>query len=114
MSSLSQAPRLGDLPSPHGAFQEHAAHVARWPATLRSKGSLGTCIPKVLRHSYIALSRRTDNGHYVNLAILDFARPPPERVCMLLASVPMLACPRFCPALRPSHRGRRALDAPHA
>ena len=67
MSSLSQAPRLGDLPSPHGAFQEHAAHVARWPATLSSKGSLGTCIPKVLRHSYIALSRRTDNGHYVNM-----------------------------------------------
>jgi hypothetical protein len=32
---------------------------------LSSKGSVGTCIPKVLRHSYIALSRRTDNGHYV-------------------------------------------------
>jgi hypothetical protein len=66
MSSLSQAPRLRDVSSPHGAFQEHAAHVARWPATLSSKDSLGICIPKVLRHSYIALSRRTDNGHYVN------------------------------------------------
>jgi hypothetical protein len=32
---------------------------------LSSKGSLGPCIPKVFRHSYIALSRRTDNGHYV-------------------------------------------------
>jgi hypothetical protein len=41
MASLSQAPRLGDLPSPHGAFQEHAAHIARWPAMLSSKGSGG-------------------------------------------------------------------------
>src|SRR4029434_10413966 len=48
MSSLSQAPRLGDLPSPHGTFQEHAAHSARWPAMLSSKGSRGTCIPRGL------------------------------------------------------------------
>src|SRR5438552_16649381 len=48
MSSLSQAPRLGDLPSPHGTFQEHAAHIAKWPAMLSSKGSQGTCIPRVL------------------------------------------------------------------
>ena len=41
MSSLSQAPRLGDLPSPHGAFQEHAAHITRWSVMLSSKGSLG-------------------------------------------------------------------------
>src|SRR5438132_8262348 len=48
MSSLSQAPRLGDLPSPHGTFQEHAAHIAKWPARLSSKGSQGTCIPRGL------------------------------------------------------------------
>src|SRR2546428_11485005 len=48
MSSLSQAPRLGDLPSPHGTFQEHAAHIAKWPAMLSSKGSRGTCIPRGL------------------------------------------------------------------
>src|SRR5215813_14157818 len=47
-ASLSQAPRLGDLPSPHGTFQEHAAHIAKWPAMLSSKGSRGTCIPRGL------------------------------------------------------------------
>ena len=34
MSSLSQALPLEDLPSSHSAFQEHAAHMARWPAML--------------------------------------------------------------------------------
>src|SRR5438128_5111819 len=48
MSSLRQAPRLGDVPSPHGTFQEHAAHIAKWPAMLSSKGSRGTCIPRGL------------------------------------------------------------------
>src|SRR5262252_77476 len=43
-ASLSQAPRLGDLPSPHVAFQEQAAHMARWPTMLHSKGSWSTCI----------------------------------------------------------------------
>ena len=46
MSFLSQAPPLGGLAPPHGAFQEHAAHVREWSMTLSSKGSLGTCIPK--------------------------------------------------------------------
>src|SRR5262249_41546537 len=32
------------LPSPHVAFQEHAAHMARWPTMLNSKGSWSTCI----------------------------------------------------------------------
>ena len=43
MSSLSQAPPLGGLSPPHGAFQGHAAHVVEWSATLRSKGSWGAC-----------------------------------------------------------------------
>src|SRR5262245_12033675 len=34
MSSLNQAPHLGYLPSPHSAFQEHAAHMAKWSAML--------------------------------------------------------------------------------
>src|SRR2546422_2450299 len=84
MSSLSQAPRLGDLPSPHGTFQEHAAHIAKWPAMLSSKGSRGTCIPRGLStflpcactahidhpvgrvpdvpHLHFALTVRTDQG----------------------------------------------------
>ncbi len=41
MSSLSQARPLEDLPSSHRAFQEHAAHIARWPTMLSSKGSWG-------------------------------------------------------------------------
>jgi hypothetical protein len=41
MASLSQALPLEDLPSSHSAFQEHAAHIARWPAMLSSKGSRG-------------------------------------------------------------------------
>jgi hypothetical protein len=41
MASLSQARPLEDLPSSHSAFQEHAAHMARWPAMLSSKGSWG-------------------------------------------------------------------------
>src|SRR5262249_49347199 len=48
MSSLNQAPHLGYLPSPHSAFQEHAAHMAKWSAMLSSNGSRGTCIPRGL------------------------------------------------------------------
>ena len=40
-------------------LQEHAAHVTRWPITLSSKGSSGTCIPEVLRHSSILLHGAT-------------------------------------------------------
>ena len=40
-------PRVA-VPSPHGAFQEHAAHTTRWSVMLSSKGSLSTCIPKGL------------------------------------------------------------------
>ncbi len=46
MSFLSQAPPLEGLPPSHGAFQGHAAHLAEWSATLRPKGSAGTCIPE--------------------------------------------------------------------
>src|SRR5215472_1642220 len=50
MAFLRQAPPLGGLLPPHGAFQEHAAHTARWPAVLSSKGSSGTCIPDGVFH----------------------------------------------------------------
>jgi len=46
MSFLSQAPPLGGLSPPHGAFQEHAAHILEWSMMLRSKGSSSTCIPE--------------------------------------------------------------------
>src|SRR5262249_46564439 len=59
MASLSQARLLGYLPSPHRALQEHAAHSIEWPMALSSKGSSSTCIPEVLRHSSILLSRRS-------------------------------------------------------
>src|SRR5215813_4372713 len=58
-ASLSQAQLLGYLPSPHRAFQEHATHSIEWSMVLSSKGSSGTCIPEVLRHSSILLSRRS-------------------------------------------------------
>jgi hypothetical protein len=44
--SSAQPPLLGGLPPPHGACQEHAAHLVEWSTTLRSKGSSGTCIPE--------------------------------------------------------------------
>src|SRR5713101_844445 len=44
MAFLSQASHLGSLLLPHDAFQEHAAHLAEWPAKLSSKGSERTCI----------------------------------------------------------------------
>ena len=34
MSSLSQAPPVGYMSSPHGAFQEHAAHPPEWSGSL--------------------------------------------------------------------------------
>src|SRR5712691_4180939 len=46
MSFLSQAPPREGLPPSHGVFQGHAAHLAEWSATLRPKGSSGTCIPE--------------------------------------------------------------------
>src|SRR5262244_1341083 len=44
MSSLSQALHLGYLPSPHSAFQGHAAHVMQWRITLNPKDSWDTYI----------------------------------------------------------------------
>src|SRR2546422_72513 len=50
MAFLSQAPPLGGLLPPHGAFQEHAAHPPRWPGELSSKGSSDTCISDGVFH----------------------------------------------------------------
>src|SRR2546428_14172432 len=56
----SQAPPLGYLPSPHGAFQEHAAHPLEWSRELSSNGSSGTCIPDggYFPHSSAVFARR--------------------------------------------------------
>jgi hypothetical protein len=92
--SSAKPPPLGGLPPPHGAFQEHAAHLVEWSTTLSSKGSLGACTPKVLPHSSTPLSRRTATkertlfpvgsrpmlGHGGGLARLDRIPPiPPLR-----------------------------------
>src|SRR6266498_2639924 len=50
MAFLSQAPPLGGLLPPHGAFQEYAAHPPRWPGELSSKGSSDTCISDGVFH----------------------------------------------------------------
>ena len=57
-------------------LQEHAAHVTRWPITLSSKGSSGTCIPEVLRHSSILLHGATKRGLMPSLgdSVPDFGR----------------------------------------
>ena len=39
-------PRVA-VPSPHRAFQEHAAHPIEWSMKLSSKSSSGTCILEV-------------------------------------------------------------------
>src|SRR5260370_32589262 len=67
MAFLSQAPPLGGLLPPHGAFQEHAAHPPRWPGELSSKGSSDTCISDGVPHSSIVLSRRTVRTWYVSM-----------------------------------------------
>ena len=43
--SSAKPPPLEGLSPSHGAFQGHAAHLAAWSATLRPKGSGGTCRP---------------------------------------------------------------------
>ena len=53
--SAATPPPLAGLSPAHGALQEHAAHVREWSTTLRAKGSLRTCIPKVFPHSSMPL-----------------------------------------------------------
>ena len=62
LASLSQALLLGDLLSPHSAFQEHAAHVVEWATTLNSRGSWGTCIPQGI----ITFLLRAFTAHHLN------------------------------------------------
>jgi hypothetical protein len=52
-------PRVA-VPSPHDAFQEHAAHPPEWSGELSSNGSSGTCIPDggSSPHSYAVIARR--------------------------------------------------------
>src|SRR5215510_1352422 len=76
-ASLSQARLLGYLPSPHRAFQEHAAHPIEWSMELSSKGSSGTCIPEVLRHSSIFFFNDTATTEIYTLSLHD-ALPTPR------------------------------------
>ena len=66
-SSAKSPPLEGVSPS-HGAFQEHAAHIIAWSIMLSSKGSVGACIPKVLPHSSMPLSRRTSGRYFQSAA----------------------------------------------
>ena len=59
MAFLSQALHLGSLLLPHNAFQEHAAHLAEWSAKLAPRAQSVPAYAQVLRHSSIALARRT-------------------------------------------------------
>src|SRR5712692_10310410 len=71
MPSLSQALLLEYLPSSHSAFQGHAAHTARWPGMLSSKGSSDTCISdSVSTFLYRAF---TAHGPHLVLVHSDFA-----------------------------------------
>jgi len=86
--SSAKPPPLAGLSPAHGAFQEHAAHTIEWSMMLSSNGSLGACTPKVLPHSSMPLSRRT------------------ERTLEAVSSTPWLGADaaqyhRFCPRSRP-------------
>jgi len=87
--SSAKPPPLGGLPPPHGAFQEHAAHLVEWSTTLSSKGSAGTCIPAGVTTFFHAAftahsEARVDAGRRRLHALV---RPGPRILC---------ACPR-CP-----------------
>ena len=78
--SSAQPPLLGGLPPPHGAFQEHAAHLVEWSTTLNSKGSSGTCIPKGVAtcfHAAFTAHSGSDVGDWVGRGRGSFAPFPP-------------------------------------
>src|SRR3989475_5569923 len=81
MAFLSQASPLGSVLLPHDAFQEHAAHLAEWSATLRSKGSERTCIRSGLpTFLHCACTAHPD------VVVKDVAahrKPPEARICRL-------------------------------
>src|SRR4029434_7155886 len=81
MAFLSQASHLGSLLLPHDAFQEHAAHLAEWPAKLSSQGSERTCI----RSSLATFLHCAFSAHliYVEAPIPAQRKPPEVRICRL-------------------------------
>src|SRR6266702_475797 len=86
-------PRVA-VPSPHGTFQEHAAHIAKWPAMLSSKGSRGTCIPRGLStflqcafsaHMDYPVGRVPDAPHpHLSLTMRTAQRVPPRALLIPL------------------------------
>src|SRR5262245_47724664 len=84
--SSAQPPLLGGLPPPHGAFQEHAAHLVEWSTTLSSTGSSGTCIPEGVStffHAAFTAHSGSDVGDWVGRGrgrLHSFSPgPPPNR-----------------------------------
>ena len=96
-------PRVA-VPSPHGAFQEHAAHTLEWSKVLRSKGSLGTCIPKVFPHSSMPL-HGTPSGGYSQSA----ANPCSARLLPLLQR-PLAPNNRTASARRSTGKGTAGIS----
>src|SRR5438552_2057980 len=78
MAFLSQALRLGDLLSPHSAFQGHAAHTTGWSAMLRPNGSSDTCI--------------ADGVFHIPMPCFHGARPPTHSAHRARASRGETAC----------------------
>ena len=78
--SAATPPPLAGLSPAHGALQEHAAHVREWSTTLRAKGSLRTCIPKVFPHSSMPLHGAPSEGCWRRLQCL-VRRGPGEPYC---------------------------------
>src|SRR6266581_3468487 len=73
MALLSQALHLGDLLSPHSAFQGHAAHTARWPAMLSPNGSSDTCISDGVFHIPMPCFHGAPPAHPTRRASLNTA-----------------------------------------
>src|SRR5712691_3301895 len=120
MSSLSQAPRLEGLSPSHGAFQEHAAHPAKWSAELSSKGSWDACtshgVSTFLHCAFTAhgLLEITTTAHAIQLAPgstagmpigTDIAQPHPALIRTVRMRAAML---RGVYLARPSSRGSHA------
>src|SRR4029453_3768892 len=93
MAFLSQALRLGDLLSPHSAFQGHAAHITGWSAMLSPNGSSAPCI--------------ADGVFHIPMPCFHGAPPPAHSARLVVAAAGETPCAD--PAHRlpsPSHGAR--------
>ena len=66
-------PRVAVSP-PQGVLQGHAAHLAEWSATLRPKGSWGTCIPQGVT-TFFHTAFTAHRVHFLSAAASRNSRP---------------------------------------